>query len=88
MQNSETVTKIYNTVSKHHKDFALLHCISAYPTPYEDINLKIITHFKTEFPDIVIGYSGHELGIHITTAAVAMGAKVKGKQCYIEYFDK
>lgn len=76
MQNCDTVKKIYDTVSKHHKNFALLHCVSAYPTPYEDINLNVIKLFRTEYPNIVIGYSGHELGIHISTVAVAMGAKV------------
>lgn len=77
MQTFATVKEIYKTVSKQHTNFALLHCVSAYPTPYEDINLNIVQLYKNEFPDIVIGYSGHELGIHISTAAVAMGAKVQ-----------
>lgn len=76
MQDFQTVNKIYNIVSKYHKNFALLHCVSAYPTPYDEINLKVITKYIKEFPDIIIGYSGHELGIHISTAAVAIGAKV------------
>lgn len=76
MQTYGTVKKIYETVSKHHKNFALLHCISAYPTPYEDVNLNVIKLFRNTFSDILIGYSGHELGIHISTAAVALGAKV------------
>lgn len=76
MQNLNTVKKIYDTVSKTHKDFALLHCISAYPTPYKDVNLSVLTLFRSEFPDIPIGYSGHELGNHISTAAVALGSKV------------
>lgn len=76
MQSLDSVIKIYKIVSKYHKNFSLLHCVSAYPTPYEDINLQVIHLFKEEFPDIAIGYSGHELGIHISIAAVAMGAKV------------
>lgn len=32
--------------------------------------------FQKEFPDIPIGYSGHETGIHVSVAAVALGAKV------------
>lgn len=79
MQNFDTVKRIYNTVSKYHKNFAMLHCVSSYPTPDADINLNVIELYKMEFPEIVVGYSGHELGIHITTAAVAMGAKVKCK---------
>lgn len=76
MQTYDTVQKIYETVSKYHKDFTLLHCVSAYPTPYEDVNLSVLKLYSSAFPDISIGYSGHELGIHISTAAVALGAKV------------
>ncbi|CAH1155220.1 unnamed protein product [Phaedon cochleariae] len=76
MQTMEKVRDIYQTVSKYHKNFALLHCVSSYPTPFEDINLNVINLYKKEFPDITIGYSGHELGIHISTAAVALGCKI------------
>nr|CAH7755435.1 unnamed protein product [Callosobruchus chinensis] len=76
MQSFETVKKIYNTVSKYHKDFALLHCISAYPTPSEDINLRVLKLYQQEFPGIEIGYSGHELGTDICLAAVALGSKI------------
>lgn len=76
MQQFETVKRLYTTVSKYHKNFALLHCISAYPTPFRDVNLNVIKLYQKEFPDITVGYSGHELGIHISTAAVALGSKV------------
>lgn len=76
MSTFEMVQMIYETVSKHHKNFALLHCVSSYPTPLEDVNLSVISLFKEKFPDIVIGYSGHELGTDVCLAAVAMGAKV------------
>nr|CAI5854295.1 unnamed protein product [Callosobruchus analis] len=76
MQSFETVKKIYSTVSKYHKEFALLHCISAYPTPFADINLNVLKLYQQEFPDIEIGYSGHELGTEISLAAVALGSKV------------
>ena len=43
-------------------------------------NASLVSHswqeYQKEFPDIPIGYSGHESGISITVAAVAMGAKV------------
>lgn len=52
--------------------FALLHCNSTYPAPESDIQLPYIKRLL-EMHD-VIGYSGHERGIAITLAAVAMGA--------------
>ncbi|CAG9836850.1 unnamed protein product [Diabrotica balteata] len=76
MQSFETVEAIYKIVSKYHKNFALLHCVSSYPTPVDDINLSVINLYKEHFSDVFIGYSGHELGTHITAAAVALGAKI------------
>lgn len=38
--------------------------------------LSLLQEYQKEFPDIPIGYSGHESGIHISVAAVALGAKV------------
>lgn len=76
MQNVEGVRAIYECVSQFHKNFALLHCVSAYPTPLEEVNLNVINLYKKEFPDVIIGYSGHELGTDASVAAVALGAKV------------
>lgn len=70
------VKAIYKLMSKNHCKFALLHCTSAYPTPFNQINLKVIPELQNNFPDTLIGYSGHEMGIHVTVAAVALGAKV------------
>lgn len=76
MQDIDNVRRVYNKVKKHHNNFALLHCVSSYPTDYEDVNLRVIQTYRNEFPDIPIGYSGHELGIAVPVAAVALGATV------------
>ncbi|MGD9497166.1 MAG: N-acetylneuraminate synthase family protein [Armatimonadota bacterium] len=58
---------------------ALLHCILAYPTPVEAMNLRRIPRLAAEFPDLVIGLSCHSIPdecISVPTAAVALGAKV------------
>ena len=55
---------------------ALLVCTSTYPAKPEDLNLERIRTFQFEFPDTVIGYSGHETGLYQTLCAVAMGAQV------------
>ena len=55
-------------------DFALLHCNSTYPAPDSDIHLRYIERLRELHP--VVGYSGHERGIAISLAAVALGAKV------------
>ena len=52
--------------------FALLHCNSAYPAPNTDIQLPYIGRLRELHS--IIGYSGHERGIAISIAAVALGA--------------
>ena len=54
--------------------FVLLHCNSTYPAPLHDINLKWIHQLRKIHP--LIGYSGHERGINVSLAAVALGACV------------
>ncbi|XP_029290504.1 sialic acid synthase-like [Cottoperca gobio] len=76
MQSMETMRQVYKIVKEHNQNFVFLQCTSAYPLNAEDVNLKVITEYQKEFPDIPIGYSGHESGINISLAAVALGAKV------------
>ncbi|CAL9700510.1 unnamed protein product [Knipowitschia caucasica] len=76
MQSMETMRRVYQMVKEHNQNFAILQCTSAYPLDPKDVNLRVIQEFQKEFPDIPIGYSGHEQGINITVAAVALGAKV------------
>ena len=54
----------------------LLHCVSAYPTPYSEANLQRVTALQNEFPSCVIGLSDHSLGAALAGAAVALGARV------------
>lgn len=56
------------------KDLVLMHCTSTYPCEPEELNLKMIETLRREFPDLPIGYSGHEVGLVPTAVAVALGA--------------
>lgn len=51
----------------------LAHATSTYPCTLEELNLRMITTLSGEF-DCPIGYSGHEVGLATTVAAVALGA--------------
>lgn len=54
---------------------ALMHCVSSYPTANRDVNLGLIRKMADTFK-INCGYSGHERGVVISVAAVAMGARI------------
>ena len=54
-------------------DLILLHCCSAYPSQYADLNLRAIPVLRERY-GVPIGYSGHETGIASSVAAVVLGA--------------
>jgi N,N'-diacetyllegionaminate synthase len=53
----------------------LLHCVTEYPAPYDQINLRAMQTLKTAF-GLPVGYSDHTPGIEIAIAATALGAEV------------
>jgi len=56
------------------KDLVLMHCTSTYPCEPGELNLKMVDTLRREFPNIPIGYSGHEVGLVPSAVAVALGA--------------
>ncbi len=55
------------------KNLLLAHATSTYPCPKQELNLRMITTLREMF-DCPIGYSGHEVGLATTLAAIALGA--------------
>jgi N-acetylneuraminate synthase len=51
----------------------LAHCTSAYPCLNQELNLRMIPKLRELYP-CPIGYSGHEVGLATSLAAVALGA--------------
>lgn len=56
------------------ENLGLMHSTSTYPCDPEELNLRMIETLRTEFPNLPIGYSGHEVGLVPSTLAVALGA--------------
>ncbi len=76
MSTLEEVEEAVRTIrSAGVADLTLLHCVTEYPAPYAEINLRAMQTLKSAF-DLPVGYSDHTLGIEIAIAAVAMGAVV------------
>jgi N-acetylneuraminate synthase len=59
--------------------FALMHCTSMYPTPYDKVRLGALRDLADAFPDAVLGLSDHSLGNYTCFASVSLGAAILEK---------
>lgn len=57
------------------KDLAILHCVSSYPAPAVDYNLRTISDMSKEF-GVVVGLSDHTIDNNVAVASVALGASI------------
>ena len=64
----------------------LLKCTSAYPAPYSDMNLRMISNLKETF-DCCVGLSDHSVGDEIALAGVALGANAVEKHFILNRAD-
>ncbi len=56
------------------ENLLIAHSTSSYPCKLEELNLRVIRTLKQIYPEVPIGYSGHETGLVPTLAAVSLGA--------------
>lgn len=71
-----TMGQVRHAVGKFDLDrLVILHATSTYPSRVEDLNLRVIETLRREFA-CPVGYSGHEVGLQTSVAAVALGACV------------
>jgi N-acetylneuraminate synthase len=56
-------------------DLLITHATSTYPCPFGELNLRMIETIRSRF-DCPVGYSGHEVGLPTTLAAVCLGASL------------
>lgn len=68
------------------ENVVLLKCTSAYPCPYEDMNINVIPLMKNTF-DCMVGLSDHTLGSEVALGSIALGAKVIEKHVTLKRED-
>ena len=73
MNSLGSVRETVTAIREYDCPFMLLHCTSAYPTPYEQVRLGAIQELKHAF-EVPVGLSDHSLGIYASLGAVALGA--------------
>lgn len=79
MNSLESVAPAVEILRQAGVPFALLHCTSMYPTPYNKVRLGAIEALSRCFPDAVVGLSDHSVGNYTCLAAVALGARILEK---------
>lgn len=71
MSTAEEIDQAVDTLGTDH--LVIAHSTSTYPCPPEELNLRMIQTLQSRY-DCPIGYSGHEVGLQTTYAAVLLGA--------------
>lgn len=78
LNNYQGIKKTLDVLTKYGQSrnkITLLHCNTAYPTPFSDANLLSIKKLKKIFK-INVGYSDHTIGYEAVFGAVALGATI------------
>ena len=74
MSTEKQIQKAVDILSQ--KNLSILHCNSSYPAQNNQLNLKYIEKLKLMYKKSVIGYSGHEMNLASSVAAVVLGARI------------
>lgn len=76
MADLDEITELVETARAYGTgELIVLHCISGYPTPPTEANLRTLTDLRDRF-DVVVGLSDHTLGTEVSVASIALGACV------------
>lgn len=70
------------------KEVALLHCVATYPSPIEEMNLRVISMLQAAYPEHIIGFSDHSLGLTVPIAAATLGARIIEKHVTLSRDDE
>lgn len=79
----EAALQVFLDAGLQRQSITLLHCLSAYPAPEEQVNLRAISSLAAAF-GCPVGYSDHTLGFTAPVAAVALGASVIEKHLTLD----
>jgi N-acetylneuraminate synthase/sialic acid synthase len=81
----EDVKRAYHAIMPINPQLCILQCTASYPAQIEELNLRVITRYRTQFPDAVIGLSDHQNGIVMAVVAYMLGAQVIEKHFTLDH---
>lgn len=101
MATMEEIDHAVDTLRTHGAvDITLLHCVSAYPTPYTECNLSVLGMYRQRYGNIKVGWSDHSVSPAVINRAVhkwdadviefhidldEQGAEYKAGHCWLPY---
>ena len=72
----DDVQRAYDAIMPINPRLCLMQCTCGYPAEFAELDLRVISTYREKFPEIVIGYSGHDNGIAMPVAAYMLGARI------------
>lgn len=72
----EDVDRAVETVLSEGAPLTVMQCTAGYPPKFDELNLRVIETFRDRYPEVTIGYSGHDSGIAMSLVAYVLGARV------------
>lgn len=72
----EAVDRAVQIVRDAGTPLAVLQCTSGYPPQFDELNLSVISTFRERYPEVTIGYSGHDSGIAMGLVSYVLGARI------------
>lgn len=83
MADLETVARTCEFLDEQNAEFALLYCVSLYPTEPAQFDFGVMDEFRDRF-DVPVGFSDHSVGVEVPSVAMARGASIVEKHFTID----
>ncbi|MGW5096235.1 N-acetylneuraminate synthase family protein [Streptomyces nodosus] len=78
------VRRAVDTILPLNDQLAVLQCTAAYPATPDVLNLSVVSTYREEFPDVVVGLSGHDVESESSVIAYTLGARVIEKHVTLD----
>ena len=76
MSTLQELERAYLYLKEKAEDITILHCVSEYPCPLENLNLSTISFLRQHFPGVNVGFSDHSVGIEGSLMAASLGVEI------------
>jgi sialic acid synthase len=72
----EDVQRAHDAIMPLNPRLCIMQCTAGYPAEFAELDLRVIATYREQFPEVVIGFSGHDNGIAMPLAAYMLGARI------------